>query len=360
MLVNKIRIGILGAAKIAVRSILEPARSFRNVAVWGVASRDKNKAETFAKNNDIPLLFSDYDALLECRDIDAVYIPLPPALHAEWIIKTANSKKHVFVEKPICLSASTLDIIANVAKKNKITIVEGIMVQHHPWQTKIKEIIQTELFGKIRSIVTNVSFRLRENDGYRLIPDKGGGVFFDLGSYWVQFMQVCLGLQGVSVDGRSDFDGPNGIDTTFEAVMDYQDGAQGKFLCSFALPYDATHLMYFDKARIRIRDFFRAAVGSHSISIDIKEKHKLDMDRIIFDSQNYYTNQLDYFLRTVVGDIEKPNIIEYKERVKIMEQIYRSAVCKLISTNAIDKADNPYLDHLKAFYREEASIAPYK
>ena len=360
MLFNKIRFGILGAAKVAIRSILEPARSLRNVAIWGVAARDKKKAEAFAKNHDIPHVFSDYDALLECKDIDAVYIALPPALHAEWIIKAANTKKHVLVEKPICLFASTLDVISNAANKNKIAIVEGIMVQHHPWQTKIKEIIQTELFGKIRSIVTKCSFRLRENDGYRLIPDKGGGVFFDLGSYWVQFMQICLGLQPVSYDGQSDFDGPNGIDTTFEAVMNYQDGAQGTFLCSFELPYEATHLMYFDKARIRIRDFFRAAVGSHSISIDIKEEHKLGMDRIIFDSQNYYVNQLDSFLRTIIGDIEKPNMFEYKERVKIMEQVYRSALCKLINRNATDNSDNAYLEHLKAFYIEKASITSYK
>ena len=357
---NKIRFGILGAAKAAIRSILESSRSFRNIAIGGVASRDKRKAEAFAKDHDIPLVFSDYDALLECKDIDAVYIALPPALHAQWIIKAANSKKHVLVEKPICLLPSTLDVISNVAEKNKIAIVEGIMVQHHPWQTKIKELIQTELFGKIRSIGTKCSFRLRENEGYRLIPDKGGGVFFDLGSYWVQFMQVCLGLQAVSVDGQSDFDGPNGIDTTFEAVMNYQDGAQGTFLGSFALPYEATHLMYFDKARIRIRDFFRAAVGSHSISIDIKAENKLGMDRIVFDSQNYYVNQLDYFLKTIAGDLEKPSMCEYKERVKIMEQVYRSALSKLINSNARENSDNAYSEHLKAFDIEVASIAPYK
>jgi len=126
------------------------------------------------------------------------------------------------------------------------------------------------------------------------------------------------------------------------------------------LPYEATHLMYFDKTRIRIRDFFRAAVGSHSISIDIKEEHKLGVDRIIFDSQNYYVNQLEYFLRTIVGNIEKPNICEYRERVKIMEQIYGSALCKLMNRNARESSDNSYLEHLKALYIEEASIAPYK
>lgn len=79
-------IGILGAANIAQRAVIEPAQKLEGIEVLAVAARDQAKAEQFAQNHGIPLIFPSYDALIESDRIDAIYIPLANHLHTPWLV----------------------------------------------------------------------------------------------------------------------------------------------------------------------------------------------------------------------------------------------------------------------------------
>lgn len=170
-----INIGILGAAKIAPRSIIEPAKRLKQFNVFGVTARDMDRAEKFAKTHNIAHVFKDYDSLLASKDIDLVYIPLSNYLHAPWIIKAAEEKKNVLVEKPICLRIEEFNEIKKVMEDKGILLLEGIMIQHHPWQKKIKEIIDAGIYGRLKSIKTHLTFQFNERGNYRFFPENGGG-----------------------------------------------------------------------------------------------------------------------------------------------------------------------------------------
>ena len=320
-------IGILGAAQTAPRVIINPAKNIENICIFGIASRDKSKAEKFAQLYEIPNVFPDYNSLIECDVIDAVYIPLSNDLHTRWVIKAAQSKKHILVEKPICLRIEEFDAIEKVVNENKIYLLEAIMVQHHPWQKEIRKIIETKIYGKLQSIKTHFTYQLREKnkDSYRFFPEKGGGVFFDNGPYWIQFVQSCIGLEPKSFEGISNFNGPNGTDWNFEGRMVFSDGVYAEFLASYELPYEAIHWLQFEKIKIRIRNFSRPAFGNYKLYIDNYHIDTGEKEKISFPSQNYYFNQLNFFLRVIEGKENNISLNSSRERVNIMEKIYNFA-----------------------------------
>ncbi len=102
-----IRVGILGCARIAVKTVFA-IKQVRGVKVVAVGSRSQEKAREFAVRHDIARFYEGYDAVLEDPEVDAVYIPLPTSLHLEWVIKAARLGKHVMVEKPVALSGAEL------------------------------------------------------------------------------------------------------------------------------------------------------------------------------------------------------------------------------------------------------------
>ncbi|MCG5058950.1 MAG: Gfo/Idh/MocA family oxidoreductase [Limnoraphis sp. WC205] len=320
-------IGILGAANIAKRAILEPAQKLENVRVVGLASRSKERAEKFAQDYQIERVFPSYDALIESDEIDAVYIPLANHLHADWVIKTAQAKKPILVEKPICLTTEEFDRIEQSVEENGIPILEALMVLHHPWQHKLQEIIQTEIYGQVKSVETHltVPFPEEQNLGnYRFLPEQGGGAFFDLGTYWIQLVQMSLGLQPDTIEAQCELNRPGGVDVRFEALLNFPQGSSAKFYCSFEHSFEAHHWVKLEKAEIKIRNFFRPIFGQ-SITLDVCPVGTEDIEKIKFPAQNYYENQLQFFSQVIAGEAENLPRIQARERVKIMEKIYNLA-----------------------------------
>src|SRR6476469_1816303 len=121
-----LRIGILGAARIA-RSFVEAVRPSAKIVVTAVASRDGERAAAFARELGIGRVHASYDALFADPDIDAVYVPLPNNLHAEWSIRAAQAGKHVLCEKPLALSLEEVDRIAESAAANEVGVAGAFM-----------------------------------------------------------------------------------------------------------------------------------------------------------------------------------------------------------------------------------------
>jgi predicted dehydrogenase len=156
---KKLKIGVLGVALIVPKALMNPLEHIDTAYAYGIAAREKQRAANFAKYFKIPKVYNDYQSLIDSDEIDSVYIPLANHLHYEWVIKCAKAKKHILVEKPICLSKDQLFEIKEVVEKNRVHLLEGIMVQHHPWQQKIIDMVNSDNLGKICSTKTEICFQ---------------------------------------------------------------------------------------------------------------------------------------------------------------------------------------------------------
>ncbi len=318
-----IRLGILGTSEIAPRSIIQPSLSIKGVQVYGIASRELSKAEVFAKKHSIPNFFGSYQALLNNKDIDAVYIPLINSLHAEWTIRAIEAGKHVLVEKPICFSENEANEIQRaIDRYPNIIVMEGLMSEHHPWNDEIENIVKTKKYGKLKSIKTRACYNLDDENDFRLFPEKGGSVFFEEGLLWCHLTQICLGLKPVDFTTECEFNGPNGGDHTFQVRMSYPNNVSSELFCSYDHPYQADHFLEFEKADIKIRNFWRPTFGKQKMKFEIKWKHDNEIEYFRLASQDYYSNQLSCFFNKINNKKEYIYLNNSFERIAMMEKIY--------------------------------------
>lgn len=320
------RLGIIGCSEIVSRVAIEPSKEIENVTVFGIASRTREKAREYAQRFGIPVIFDCYDDLLCSREIDFVYISLANDLHFEWILKSLKAGKHVFVEKPMCNSVEEFREINKVAEKSGLHLLEGLMVQHHPWQQTLKEIIASQNYGKLNRIESQISFVARNNfvGNYRSFPERGGGSFCDVGCYWLQFIQAVLGKEPSQYGGSSLFNGPNGCDWTLDAFMEFDNGLRAEFTSSFEMPYKASHRLEFEDAVLVIPDFFRANLGNYKITIQVNYKDR-SKNKIVFAPQNYYTNQMKFFCDIMNNAKQNIPLSQTYERIKLSQAILMSA-----------------------------------
>jgi len=131
-----LRWGILSTAKIGIERVIPAILESDNGIITAIGSRNGTKAQQVAQRFAIPEAFGSYDELLACGNIDAVYIALPCAMHAQWAIKAANAGKHVLCEKPISLQADQIDPIIEARDRNGVIVSEAFMVTYHPqWRS---------------------------------------------------------------------------------------------------------------------------------------------------------------------------------------------------------------------------------
>lgn len=230
-----LRWGLLGTAGIN-RALIPPLQTSKRNKLMAVASRTQEKAEAYAREKKIPHAFGSYEALLADPEIDAVYIPLPNHLHAEWTIKAVKAGKHVLCEKPLALSLDEVDAIASAVEDHGRAVAEAFMYRTHPQILKVKEIVDGGKLGRIKAVHGSFTYMMEDPDDIRLRPEMGGGSMWDIGCYPLSYTRSVLGTEPQEVFGWQVL-GPSGVDETFMAQLRFPEDVLVQFDCSFRIPY---------------------------------------------------------------------------------------------------------------------------
>lgn len=191
-----VRFGILGCADIARRRVAPALRGLAGVELTAVASRDPAKAAAFA--GEFGCAATDYAGLLARADVDAVYLPLPPALHAEWTEAALLAGKHVLVEKPITPSADTARALVWLAEERGLALRENFMFPHHRQHHVVRDAMRAGLLGRVRSLSAEFGIPARPDDDIRYSAALAGGALVDLGCYPLRLAQFLFG-DGIAV-----------------------------------------------------------------------------------------------------------------------------------------------------------------
>ncbi len=144
-----VRIGILGAARITSSALIKPARENAEVVVAAVAARDVSRAQAFADKYGIARVHDSYEALIADPDLDAIYNPLPIALHGRWTRAALDASKHVLCEKPLTANAAEAREVAELAATSNRVVLEGFHYRYHPCALRVDEIIASGELGKL-------------------------------------------------------------------------------------------------------------------------------------------------------------------------------------------------------------------
>jgi predicted dehydrogenase len=228
---TSLRIGILGAAPIAVRAVIRPARRQPNVEVAAVAARDPARARRYAARQRIPSIHRSYAALLEDPAIDAVYIALPNSLHAEWSIRALRAGKHVLCEKPLAANAREAEQMARVAADSGRVLAEAFHYRYHPLAARLKAILDSGEIGQIQRIETEFSVPLIRPRSIQFRYDLGGGATMDVGCYAINLLRFLASAEPQVVHAQARLLRPQ-VDRLMTAEFRFGDGCTGRITCA--------------------------------------------------------------------------------------------------------------------------------
>ncbi len=231
-----VRWGIVGTANIARAQFL-PALRQAGGAASAVAGRDAARAEKYARENGIDRAITGYQALIEDPGIDALYIPLPNSLHAEWTIRALQAGKPVLCEKPLCGRLADTERVLAAAMETGTLLWEAFVFPFHDQLRQVREMLEAGAIGEVAEIASNFHFPLSGQPNIRLSPQLDGGALLDVGCYPVRLAQELFGTGHESAWARWVI-GPDGVDVDTWGVLGYPGGRRLMLSCGFRRSYD--------------------------------------------------------------------------------------------------------------------------
>lgn len=204
--------GILGAANIALRSVIPAILSVPENTLGGIASRTPEKGAEAAKPFNTRS-FDGYDALLEDASINAVYIPLPTGMHHEWVLKALQAGKHVLVEKAAAVDATEAVEMVALSREKNLALVENFQFTRHSQHAAIKKMLADGVIGELRCFRASFGFPPFDAEtNIRYKKELGGGALLDAGAYTLRVASYILG-EGLKVQAARLIDNPElGVD----------------------------------------------------------------------------------------------------------------------------------------------------
>jgi predicted dehydrogenase len=191
------------------------------VQLRGIASRDKKRAETAARELGMPRAYGSYEELLADKEIEAVYIPLPNHLHAEWVKKAADAGKHVLCEKPFAMNAREAEQAFAHAKSKGVLVMEAFMYRFHPQWKRAREIVKAGEIGSVHAVSTVFTYMLKDPTNIRNILAAGGGGIPDIGCYAVSSARFLIGREPTRVISLVHRDPDLGTDILSSGILDF-------------------------------------------------------------------------------------------------------------------------------------------
>jgi predicted dehydrogenase len=220
-----LKIGILGAARIAPQSIIRPAARRGDVIIAAVASRSATGARTCAEAHAIPTSYGDYPSLLADPDVELVYNALPPSSHAEWSIHALEAGKDVLCEKPFAMSAAEATRMTHAAAANGRRLIEAFHDRYHPVGMLVSQLRSTGRIGEIVHMQARFAATIPyDPESIRHDPAVGGGALMDLGCYAVHWVRTLMGEEP-RVATASAVRNPLGADDSIDASLEFPSGA---------------------------------------------------------------------------------------------------------------------------------------
>ena len=226
-----LRLGCLGAARIAPAALIKPARADPTVEVSAVAARNPSRAQAFAARHGVAVVHESYEALLADREIDAVYNPLPNGLHGVWTRRALDAGKHVLCEKPFTANAEEAQDVARAADGAGLVVMEAFHWRYHPLAGRLLEIVASGELGPLRRVEATVCFPLLRPRDIRWDLGLAGGALMDAGCYAVHLVRTLAGSEPTVVRAGATERRP-GVDRATWAELAFPGGVTGGIRCS--------------------------------------------------------------------------------------------------------------------------------
>ncbi len=285
-----VRWGLISTALIN-ELILQGARASDRVEIGAVASRTQERAEAYARANDIGRAHGSYDALIADPDIDAVYISTPNGSHVPLTMAALAAGKHVLVEKPFSRHADQVERACALAEANDVLLSEAFMWRHNPQTARLVELVRDGAVGRlvaVRATFAHLLAVVRGSDDTRFDPALDGGSMMDVGCYCLSGIRLMTGAEPERVSAEQ-LTGPSGVDVAFAATMRMGGGVLGQFECGFITPLRDELEVIGEEGSLYVDDPWHARVpgievrradGTERVLTPVADSYRLELENV--------------------------------------------------------------------------------
>ena len=319
---DHVRIGVLGAARIAPTAVIRPARASTVAEVAAVAARSAGKAQAFADKHGIARVHRSYEDLLADPAVDAVYNPLPNGLHGRWTLAALEAGKHVLCEKPFTANAEEASRVAAAATASGLVVMEAFHYRYHPLAGRVAEIIGSGVLGPLRHVEATVAFPLPAFSDIRYDYSLAGGAMMDAGCYAVHMARLLGGEEPEVRSAKALLRGPS-VDRAMRASLRFPSGHTGSVHASL---WSSTVLKLSMKAigengTLKVLN----PLGPHAVHrLSLRLKNRRSSET--FGKRPTYAYQLDAFTDAVLHGKPFPTTADDAvKNMTVIDAIYRAA-----------------------------------
>ncbi|MBV6760189.1 Gfo/Idh/MocA family protein [Rhodococcus opacus] len=320
---TELRIGVLGASRIAEMAIVKPAQILGHRLV-AVAARDRGRAETFAQTHGVERVVDSYAELIADPEVDVIYNPLANAFHAEWNLKAIEAGKAVLTEKPFARNATEADQVRRTARERGVPIMEGFHYLFHPIAGRMFELLEDGTLGILQRVEVIMRMPEPKPDDPRWRLELAGGSVMDLGCYGLHVHRQLgrfAGGEPTVVAARAVERTP-GVDESCDIDLVFPSGATGSNINSMTWDrFEMTLRLVGDRGEALAHDYMLQS-GDDRITVTTDAGTTVEH----LGTRSTYTYQLDTFARHLADGTAFP--IDADDAVATMELIdsaYRAA-----------------------------------
>lgn len=322
MTIRRVRWGVLSTANIGRWAVNPAIQASRNGELAAVASRDADRARSFASEHGIPRWHDGYQALLDDPGIDAVYIPLPNSLHAEWTVRAAAAGKHILCEKPLAVTAAEAEAMGAAAERHGVLLMEAFMYRFHPRTEQVLAMVRAGAIGELKAIRSVFTFRLTRPDNIRLSAELGGGALMDVGCYCVNVSRTLAGTEPLEVQAWAGW-GPTGVDLQLAGMLRFPDDVVAHFDCALTLERRESYEAAGTDASLLVPAAF---LPGKQAAAFIEDRGREPPRRHEVAGADEYQRMVEHFADCVLtGQPVRYPVSEAVANLRTIEALYRSA-----------------------------------
>jgi predicted dehydrogenase len=324
-----LRWGILSTANIGRTKVIPAIGRADRCEVVAIASRNAEAGRRTADELGIPRVHGSYDELLADPEIDAVYIPLPNHLHAEWAIAAARAGKHVLCEKPLALTVPDAERMIAAADEAGVVLMEAFMYRHHPSWVAARKLVSSGRIGQLMAVQTWFSYFNDDPANIRNMREAGGGALWDIGCYAVNLSRMLFEAEPARVLGSVRRDEASGTDVVSAALLEFPDGGLASFVCSTRAEDDQRVDVYGTRGRISIEIPFNIppdrATRIHLVAGGDPPVAP-QVETLTFDAADPYTVEAEAFARAALDGERAPvPPADAVANIRVIEAIFAAA-----------------------------------
>lgn len=329
-----LRVGVMGCAKFAIRSLIPELHRHSAFRLVALASRTRNKAEALAK--DYGCLACTYDELLDHNEIDAVYMPLPTGLHAEWVLKCLCAGKHVLCEKSLGVCLADVRRMVETARKRSLVLMENFQFRFHSQHVTAKGLLADGVLGEVRCFRSSFGFPPFADGGanIRYQPELAGGALLDAGAYTLKATTFMLG-GGFEVRAASLHDSAEyGVDVGGAVFLENAAGIVSETAFGFDHFYQCNYEIWGSKGKLTVKRAFTAPPGFEP---EMVVETPVGTEARVLPADNHFANILSHFAMAATDP--KMREAEYGECLEQARLIEGVRICARDENKCLIKRD---------------------